>query len=118
MTQPDAVSIIFEIVLKTGFLLFFLSCLKFLFKRLAKTNQPAFKEAEQFFEKLYWPLSFVIISFSLIYGTCSVYRVETFGWLPLIAVLLFIAVSLIVVSIYRLGKAPNSSENRFVLPKF
>ena len=118
MVSTEVVSLISGIALKTAFLLLFLGCLKFIFKRSAKTNQPILKEAERFFEIVYLPLGFAMISFSLIHGLCSVYSVETFGWLPLIAGLIFIAVGLVAVSVYHSGKTAGSSKYRFGFLKF
>ncbi len=118
MVSTDAASLIFGIFLKTAFLLLFLGCLKVLFTKLAKTNPPVFKEAEKVVEIIYLPLGFAMIAFSLIRGLCSFYSVKAFGWLPLIAGLVFIAVGLVAVSVYHSGKTKFSLKNRLSFFKF
>ncbi|WNY28668.1 hypothetical protein MmiEs2_08710 [Methanimicrococcus stummii] len=91
------------IALKTIAVLFFLIALKYLVEKLAQAN-PAFTDADQFFDKNYLPIGFAVIAISFVHWMCSAGSVETLGFMPFFIGFIGIAVCLIAAGSYYSGK--------------
>lgn len=107
----DSVILLDEVISKIALLLFFLVVLKFISRRLAKTSRPAFKKVDRAFMKIHLPIGFAMIALAIVHGVCSLYSVESLGWMPFFIGVICIAACLTAVISYYMRKSLKKQRN-------